>query len=168
MKMKSVVLFVLLQAAAVTATAQPLVKAAVVGTWQIVSVETVRPSGESLIQWMGLRPSGWIIYNDAGQMAVQLMRDPRPQFTVPGWRDASQSEKAAAFDGYYAYFGTYELDIQAGSITHRVLASLRPNEVGRRLTRQVKLEGGRLVLTTPPFEQEGEERFNRLVWERVK
>jgi hypothetical protein len=79
-----------------------------------------------------------------------------------------EREKAAALDGYYAYFGTYEMDIGAGTITHHVIGSLRPNEVGSKLTRQVRLERGRLTLTTPPFNQEGEQRFNRLVWERVK
>jgi lipocalin-like protein len=168
MKASLVVSWLLLQFGVATAAAQPLVKEALFGTWKIVSVETVRPNGESLIEWMGARPSGWIIYNDSGHMAVQLMRDPRPQFTVPGFRNAPEPEKAAAFDGYYAYFGTYEINIEAGTITHHVLGSLRPNEVGRKLTRQVKLEGGRLTLTTPLFDQEGEKRFNHLVWERVK
>ena len=168
MKAGLVASFLVLQLATTAAIAQPLTKEALLGTWQIVSVETVRPSGESLIEWMGARPSGWIIYNTSGHMSVQLMRDPRPQFTVPGYRNAPEREKAAALDGYYAYFGTYEMNIEAGTITHHVIGSLRPNEVGSKLTRQVRLEGGRLTLTTPPFNQEGEQRFNRLVWERVK
>jgi Lipocalin-like domain len=141
---------------------------AVVGTWQIVTVETVRPNGETHTKWLGTRPSGWIMYNSSGHMSVQLMRDPRPVFSVPGYRDASEREKAGAFDGYYAYFGTYEVDVTAGTVTHIVIGSLRPHEVGRKLTRQFKIEGDRLVLTTPLFNEEGEKRFNRLVWERVK
>lgn len=167
MKIGLIVGLLLLQVA-VRAAAEPLVKEALFGTWQIVSVETVRPNGDSLTEWMGQRPTGWIMYNDAGQMSVQLMRDPRPRFTVPGYRNAPMPEKAAALDGYYAYFGTYEVNVEAGTITHNVVGSLRPHEVGQKLTRQVTLERGRLTLTTPLFDQEGEKRFNRLIWERLK
>jgi hypothetical protein len=166
-KLGLAVWFLLLQTP-VTASAEPLVKEALWGTWQIVSVETVRANGEALTEWMGARPSGWIMYNAAGQMSVQLMRDPRPQFTVPDLRNTPQPEKAAAFDGYYAYFGTYDVDVEAGTITHHVLGSLRPNEVGRKYTRRGTLEEDRLTLTTRPFDQEGEKRFNRLVWKRLK
>jgi len=177
MKASGALSVVLLQLSITMAAAQlpaPVVssvalsKDALIGTWQIVTVETVSPSGEAHTKWLGVRPTGWIIYSSSAHMSVQLMRDPRPLFAMPGYRNATEREKAAALDGYYAYFGTFDVDLEARTVTHHVLGSLRPHEVGRKLTRQFRLEGDRLTLTTPQFDEEGEKRFNRLVWERVK
>lgn len=141
---------------------------AVDGTWRIVTVETVRSMGGTHAKWLGVRPDGWIMYNTAGHMSVQLMRDPRPTLAKAGCRDASGQGKASAFDGYCADFGTYDLDMNPGTIAHHVTGRLRPHEVGRQLTRQFELAEVRLVLTTPLFDEEGEKRFDRLVWERAK
>jgi hypothetical protein len=42
----------------------------VVGTWKLVSVETLRPNGEVLYEWMGRNPVGLIIYDPTGHMSV--------------------------------------------------------------------------------------------------
>lgn len=53
-------------------------------------------------------------------------------------------------------------------MTHFVEGSLQPNEVGLTYERQFKFEGDRLRLIATPFTFNGERRFNRLVWQRVK
>jgi len=55
-------------------------RSALIGTWKLVSVETLRPSGEISHEWMGRNPTGLIIYDPTGHMSVQFMRDPRPTF----------------------------------------------------------------------------------------
>ncbi len=60
------------------------------------------------------------------------------------------------FVGYYAYFGTYEVDEKQGVVRHYVQASLWPEEVGRLYTRSIELSDDRLRLTTPPFLWAGE------------
>ena len=140
----------------------------IVGTWRVVSVETIRPNGEALTEWLGKRPTGTIVYLPSGYMAVQIMRDPRPLMAGAGYDAATPAEKVSAIDAYYAYYGTYEVDAQSGTVIHNVQASLRPSEVGRRLQRRFELVGDRLTLNTPPSDRSGESRFNRLVWERIK
>src|SRR5207245_10142047 len=56
-----------------------------------------------------------------------------------------QKELKAAYQGYYAYFGTYEVNEADGMILHRVRASLWPREVGIEYRRHVVLTGDRLV-----------------------
>ena len=73
-----------------------------------------------------------------------------------------------AYDGYYAYFGAYEVSETEGKILHRIRASLWPREVGKEYRRHVALSGDRLTLTTPPFQAAGEQRRNQLTWERVR
>jgi hypothetical protein len=141
----------------------------VVGTWKLVAIEAARPSGEVVRDW-GQNPTGLIIYDSGGRMAVQFVRDPRPAATS---NNLTTDEMKAAFDGYYAYFGTYEFDEKEGTVTHHVQGSLRPFEVGADYTRFYKLSGDRLTLSTPPMRSAaagsgGEQRIYNLTWERVK
>lgn len=143
-------------------------RAALIGTWRLVSIVTIRPNGEAITEWMGSQPTGMIAYLPSGYMSVQFMRDPRPRFAGTTWAGATATEKLAAIDGYYAYFGAYEIDVASRTVTHIVHASLRPNEVGLRYQRRFELAGDRLTLTSHTFQEAGEARFNRLVFERIK
>ena len=140
----------------------------IAGTWSVVSVEVVRPSGEVLTEWLGKHPTGTIVYLPSGYVAVQVMRDPRPTIAGADYDAATPAEKIAAIDGYYAYYGTYEIDVASRTVIHSVQASLRPAEVGTRYRRHFEIAGDRLTLTTPPYDESGESRFNRLVWQRIK
>ena len=149
-------------------TAQTPPSPPVVGVWRVVTVETVRPNGEVLTDWLGKRPTGTIAYLPSGYMAVQIMKDPRPLIAGGGYGAATAEEKVAAIDGYYAYYGTYEVNMATKTVVHQIAASLRPNEVGIRYERHFEISGERLTLTTPPSTRAGEQRLNRLVWERIK
>jgi hypothetical protein len=121
---------------------------ALVGTWTLVSVEERKPSGET-IQWMGPRPLGLLIYDRAGNVSVQIMRDP----SLP-------QTPADPQGGYYAYFGRYEVNEGEATVVHRVQGSMRPSEVGAEYTRSVRLIGDRLVLSLTPT--------RTLTWQRSK
>jgi hypothetical protein len=127
---------------------------------------------------MGPNPSGTLIYDRAGHMSVQIMHDPRATWRVtdaPPVRspdeyvqDASAADKAAAFDGYYAYYGSYEVSEKDLVVRHHVEGSLWPPEVGVTYERHFEFFGDRLSLTTTPFKVKGEQFYNRLVFVRVK
>ncbi len=51
-----------------------------VGAWQLVRLETVRPNGEIIYPFYGKHPQGLLIYDGSGMMSVQIVSDPRPQF----------------------------------------------------------------------------------------
>ncbi|HLM61209.1 MAG TPA: lipocalin-like domain-containing protein [Pyrinomonadaceae bacterium] len=141
----------------------------VVGTWKLIAIEATRPTGEVFRDW-GHNPTGLIIYDSGGRMAVQFIRDLRPKATS---NNLTTNEMKTAFDGYYAYFGTYQFDEKEGTVTHHVQGSLRPFEVGADYKRFYKLSGDRLTLSTPPMRSaaagsRGEQRIYSLTWERVK
>ena len=48
--------------------------------------------------------------------------------------------------GYDAYFGTYTVDDAAGTITHRVVGSLFPEDLGKDFVRLFTLDGDTLTL----------------------
>lgn len=133
-------------------------------------METIRPSGESLRDWLGERPQGTITYDATGHMTAEIMGDPRPQSASPDSMTAA--EYRAAHQGYYAYFGTYDATPapggDSGEVRHHIVGSLRPEEVGVTSTRRYRMRGDTLVLETSRAQETGEQRFNRLTWIRVR
>ena len=140
------------------------------GAWRLVSIETVRPSGEVVYPYYGKHPEGLLIYDRSGWMSVQIVSDPRP--TVPtassreGFLASKPAEKVEAIDGYYAYCGTWSVDPAASTVTHHIGQSLDPGERGEDVVRKLSIDGNRLTLLAKTHEA-GEDRQRRLVWERA-
>ena len=105
---------------------------------------------------------GQLIYDGSGAVSAQLMRPNQPRFDDDDWRCAQLAERAAAWLGYFCYFGTYTVDERAGTVTHHVEGSWFPNLVGTDQLRYVALAGDRLSLTA-------DTAWGRvtLVWEKI-
>ena len=152
--------------------AQPSERRNLIGVWELVSLQDSRRTGE-LLDWMGKKPSGSLIYSPDGRMSIQIMRDP-PAVVGSMWSSegrallpsASPNDLRDAYSGYYAYFGTWEVDERAHTVTHHVRASLRPGEVGARYVRPYELAGEQLVLRYPVNAAESDGWTRRLVWQR--
>src|SRR5260370_15771046 len=101
-----------------------------VGAWRLVSIEGVPPG---LPGNLYARPTGLIIYSASGRVSAQLVakadRKPFAAFNQ-GRVSATIKEKAAAFDSYNAYYGTYTVDAKAGTITHHLAGSRIPRPDG--------------------------------------
>jgi hypothetical protein len=129
--------------------------------WRLVEMVNVREDGTTTPSRFGPHPTGYIVYDRAGRMAVQIMGDPRPTF-----RDAdhpTDEESKAAYKSYLAYAGTYTYDPARRVVTHHPEMATWPPIVGGALSREVRLDGDRVVLLTEP----SGERV-RLTWERVR
>jgi hypothetical protein len=142
-----------------------------VGAWKLVSIETVRSNGEIIYPFYGRHPQGLIMYDRSGWMSVQIVSDPPATKPSAGSREemlhAAVDEKASALDGYYAYFGTWTIDVGQSTVTHHIQQSLYPAERGEDGVRHFVLEGDRLTLTAKALEM-GEDHMRRLVWERLR
>jgi hypothetical protein len=164
------ILFLLCQSAFTLAQTRQTIQDQLVGTWRLVSVETIRPSGEVIYPYYGKHPEGLLIYDRSSWMSVQIVSDPKPMVPRTSSREeflkAPQAERSAAIDGYYAYFGTWTVDESASTVTHHIHHSLYPAERGQDGTRQLMLEGNRLTLTANAHEM-GEEHRRVLIWERL-
>jgi len=130
------------------------------GSWRLVSYETTdaqgrkgRPYGEAV---------GRISYDANGNMAGQVMRPDR----TPVELDVSQARHAAAaYAGYIAYFGSYEVAADGRSVVHHVQGSLNPAWVGGQQVRQLRFDGERLILSTVTSKN-GTAITHELTWER--
>lgn len=130
---------------------QTNLKDQVVGSWKLISSETLRPNGQVLNINAGVHPTGLIIYLPNGYMSVQIMHDPRVTFADPKTMEPSCDELKSAFWGYYAYWGTYTINDAGNGVVHHVQASERPSEIGMNYPRSVSIDGAKLVITTPHF-----------------
>src|SRR3954470_2277740 len=88
-----------------------------IGTWKLVSQHTLFPDGRVELA-RGENPDGILMYDAAGNMAVQLMRtDER----AAEFSDMLNLEKA--LQGFLSYYGHYEVDEAAGIVRHLVTGS---------------------------------------------
>jgi hypothetical protein len=78
------------------------------------------------------------------------------------------SNNSMAVGGYDAYFGTYAVDEAAGSVTQRVVGALSPGDVGKVVTREVRIEGDRLTIELATSGADGEPLTRTLTWVRAR
>ena len=136
-----------------------------VGTWRLQDRIDRRADGRELIEpSLGRDPIALLIYDREGNVAAQLMRRDRsqPERQAPANTDPNNS---AVQGGYDAYLGTYF--VNGNTVTHVLQAALNAKDVGRRLTRNFRLEGDRLVIFFAVREADGTPATRTLTWRRA-
>ena len=131
-----------------------------IGSWRLVAYETRDPAGRKGVPYAAA--VGRLTYDDHGNMSGQVMRPGRARVEVgPG---NAQSVRAA-YIGYIAYFGSYEVAADGASVTHRVQGALNPEWVGGTQVRALNFDGARLVLSAD-VSKNGQIVTHTLTWER--
>jgi hypothetical protein len=128
----------------------------ILGPWKLISMEATNHEGDVFYPF-GETPSGMIMYDSSGYMSYTAMRSGRPKFVSGDLAGGTPEEIKAAFDGFDAYCGTYELNLEGGIITHYVETSKFPNWEGSEQVRFFQVSGTRLRIDTPPIEVRGTE-----------
>jgi hypothetical protein len=128
-----------------------------VGAWKLTAYEIRTVSGQVSYP-MGRNPVGRITYDSLGRMSVQIMNPDRPKIR-------SDADKAAAFDGYLAYYGSYTVNPADHSVTHHMEASLNPGTAGSDLRRLYEFTGSQLILRGAVYGAGGGSEA-KIVWER--
>ena len=105
----------------------------------------------------GDEPTGRIWYHANGQMSAMLY--PPGREPLPGGASAEQFRESMR--GVVAYFGTYTIDVEAGTVTHHVAGASNPAGVGDDFVRWYRFEDGNLRLSlNPDFD-------GTLLWQRL-
>ena len=135
-------------------------KERLIGSWRLVSYETTekegrrgKPYGEAV---------GRLSYDEHGNMAGQVMRPDRARVELG---DGNAQQVRAAYLGYIAYFGTYEVAADGTSVVHHVHGALNPAWVGGDQVRRMRFDGPRLVLSAD-VRKNGTIVTHMLTWER--
>lgn len=131
-----------------------------VGTWRLVSYVTNEPDGRRGKPYG--EAVGRLEYDARGNMAGQVMRPDRGPVELG---EGGAQQVRAAYLGYIAYFGTYDVSGDGRTVTHHVEGALNPAWVGGDQVRGVTFDGDRLVLTAE-VPKAGKVVAHVLTWER--
>jgi hypothetical protein len=135
-------------------------KERLIGTWKLVSYETDQQGGTRGKPYGNA--VGRLDYDERGNMSGQVMRPGRPRVERG---DGGAQQVRAAYLGYIAYFGTYEVAPDGESVVHHVQGSLNPAWVGGQQVRKMRIDGDRLVLSAD-VRKNGDTVTHTLTWER--
>lgn len=106
-----------------------------IGSWRLAWVEEQAADGKMF----RAEQTGVIMYTRDGRMAVQIM--------LPAGTQAAGNNPVKYDQGSYeAYYGTYDVDEVAHTVTHHVEGALVRSLIGKNLTRVYRLEGKQLLL----------------------
>ena len=137
-----------------------------IGTWTLVTSEFRRSDGMVIYPY-GQDALGVLTYDAAGNMTAQVMRADRPVFVSGDLYNGTSEEIKAAFEGAIAYFGRYDVNEAAGTVTHHVSGCTFPNWIGGDQTRYFAFSEQRLTLSTPPILTGGSTMTGVLIRERM-
>ena len=112
----------------------------IVGVWTLVETYIVDDRGNKT-PTLGENPKGRIIYTPDGYMvAMTEINDRKPLSD-----NASDSEKAAAFDNFMTYSGKWTL--KDNIVTHEIDTGSNPIWVGTKRERTIDYLGDRMIFT---------------------
>ena len=109
------------------------------GTYRLVSCEVLWSDGEIGFPY-GEDADGLLVYTANGFVTGHLMRQDVPKFRT-GARRVPPEQAREAFLGYLGYYGTYEVDVAIGTVTHHVLGGWHPNWIGHGPSPALPLQG---------------------------
>jgi len=118
---------------------------AILGIWKLKSREDVDTTGQIQIDpFLGQDPLGILCFGPDHFAAQFMKRDRSSQENVP--QPAQAKNNTLSVDGYDAYFGTYSIDENAGTLTTHLEGSISPANVGKTFVRDVRVVGNALII----------------------
>lgn len=136
------------------------------GTWKLINFQRKIVETGQVEEVFGRSPTGFLNYGPDGRMIVIIVRDQR---TKPAsLQDLTDPLRAELFKGLIAYAGTYTFD--GKSVTHHIDASWNEVWTGTDQTRDVTIQGDRILLTTrpAPSSMDGKPSVGILTWQKLK
>ena len=106
-----------------------------IGAWRLAWLE--EPGADGKLHRADR--TGTLVYTRDGHMSVQIMARNPEELPAGG---PVQYEHG----GYEAYYGRYDIDERAHSVTHHVEGALVRSLIGKDLTRVYEFTGGQLIL----------------------
>jgi hypothetical protein len=135
-----------------------------VGTWTVVSSDTIDASGKKTPTF-GPNPRGSLIFTSNGRYSLTLARTTLPKFAANNRLKGTAEENRTIIDGSLSHFGKYTVDDKDKSFTFHVETSTYPNWDATTQKRAFTVAGDQLKYVTPAASGGGSAE---LVWKRTK
>jgi hypothetical protein len=128
--------------------------AAILGIWKLKSREDVDDTGQIRIDpFLGRDPLGILCFAPSHFAAQFMKRDRSHQENVE--QPVQAKNNTVAVNGYDAYFGTYTIDENAGTLTTYLEGSISPANIGNIFTRNVRVVDNELIIQLPTTAVDG-------------
>jgi len=112
------------------------------GVWKLVELHDWNPDGQD-VGSLGSKAPGLFVYTPEGKLSLHIMTEhERPLIDS----ETTDAERGEIYGPYIGYFGTYNVDYEAMTVTHNIEGAKSPNRIGRAATRSFRFEDGDLVL----------------------
>ena len=119
----------------------------IVGTWRLVEYWNRESEAQPKSYPFGEQPLGFIVYDRAGNVFVQIAKNPQPpRLSREDLRRLGAAELRDTIENYVSYFGTYTVDAARGVVTHHVTADARREYTGTDQPRPFHIEGDELII----------------------
>ena len=136
------------------------------GVWWLLSREDWTASGERRIDpVLGPDPIGILAYAK-NKFTAQFMKRDRTN-DAPNETLAPGQNNTAAMSGYDAYFGNYAVNEETGQVSHTIVGSIIPANVGMTVLRNLRVDENKLTIQLETTTAEGEPITRALTWKRV-
>jgi Lipocalin-like domain len=112
-----------------------------VGTWTVVSGDTVRPDG-SRAPTFGDKPTGILVFTSDGHFVYLYSRSDLPKFASNNRATGTADENKAVVQGSIATFGTYS--VVGNELSLKIEHSTFPNWIGADQKRTIAITGDQL------------------------
>jgi Lipocalin-like domain len=133
-----------------------------IGAWQLVDWRIEYPDG-GITRPFGEGAIGYIIYAADGTMTASIAKSDRAPLGFANARNASDGQKAEAFDSYFHYAGPWR--IEGDEVVHAVTMSLNPDMTRTEQRRRALFDGaGGLTLSAIEGDASGKQRHHILQW----
>jgi hypothetical protein len=120
--------------------------ASIVGTWR--ALEYVFPGArDSASKYpYGRPPKAYLVYDNTGRVFFQAVRGQNVGDRRTRWHEADSSSLVRILSDADAYFGTYRVDHQRRTVTHRIEAEIPPSSSTIEIATHFRLNGDTLVI----------------------
>jgi Lipocalin-like domain len=136
------------------------------GVWWLLSREDYTKDGQQRIDpVLGADPTGIITYADT-HFAAQFMKRDRSD-NQANQLSFSGENNTSAVGGYDAYFGTYEVNEQTGKVSHTLIGSITPSNIGITVLRDLRAAEDQLIIQLETTTTGGEPITRTLTWKRI-
>ena len=141
--------------------------ARLIGSWDLQSRIDRNAAGEQRHEpGLGSDPFGFLVFDRTGHFAAQFMkRDRKSAVDAPA--TAAAVKNSFARGGYDAYFGTYSVDSEQGTLRTLLVRALSGGSVGQTFVRKISIEGDLMTLALDTATSAGEPVHRTLIWKRV-
>jgi hypothetical protein len=136
------------------------------GVWWLVSREDWTASSQQRIDpVLGADPIGILAYAKNKFTAQFMKRDRTSEAT--GETFTTGQNNTAAMSGYDAYFGSYAVDERTGQVSHTIIGSIIPANVGKTVLRTLRVDQNKLTIQLETTTTEDEPITRTLTWKRI-